>query len=265
MSPIDQLRFAYQTYPANQISATNSFGPKILDIDSKKEMPMVSAIMVTRGNIEFINRSIQMFLLQTWPCKELIIATDVVTEELDKLILTSGPDVRLVTLPLGLRLGDYRNIAIAKSRGDYICQWDDDDFYDSRRISVQMNILLESSVDIVFLSRWLVWWQAKSLFFISNSRVWEGSLIAKRSALSIYPSLGKEEDTKMVDFMLKHHACSLVDAPTLYCYCITGANTFGQSHFDNMLKHASQVIDVNESQKIISSLDCFSVLRRKGY
>lgn len=225
---------------------------------------MVSAIMVTRGNIEFVSRSILMFLRQIWPCKELIIATNAVTEELEKLILGSGPDVRLVALPAGLRLGDHRNLAIAKSRGDYICVWDDDDLYDSGRISVQMKILLESNVEAVFLSRQLIWWQSRSLLFVSNKRVWENSLIASRSALSIYPSLDKGEDTKMVDFMLKHHSCSLVDAPSLYCYCITGSNTSGQLHFENMLKHASQVIDAKEQQAIMSSLNCFSVLHGKS-
>lgn len=201
-----------------------------------------------------------MFKRQDWRDKELLVATDQVTPDLEELVASSS-GVRLLPLPLGLSLGEYRNLAISRASGDYVCQWDDDDWYDSRRISLQVKALEEAGSDAVFLSQWLIWWQARSLLFLSHQRIWEGSILARRSALPIYPAMEKGEDSAAIAFMLRHSKVSLMDAPSLYCYCVTGQNTYADSHFEGFLRRAAYVFTRAQFAEAFRSLDCLRLAR----
>ena len=63
-------------------------------------------------------------------------------------------------------------------------------------------ILKEANADAVFLSQWLLYDQLRSVLALSNRRIWEGTMLAKRSCMPVYPSLPKEEDTLMVAMQL---------------------------------------------------------------
>lgn len=231
----------YEVYYPGQINATNGYWEKKMIYPVGYEQPLVSAVMVTRGNVEFVTRSIQSFKKQDWNNKELVIVCDDVSDDLKKLIGKEEDNIKLVESPKELTLGDYRNISIANSQGDYICQWDDDDYYSPHRISAGMRALAETNSDVTFLQRWWVWWKDRSVLFLSNARIWEGSMIAKRSVIPIYPSQKMREDSVMVDHMLKHTKTVVIDFPNLYCYSITGNNTWGDGHFDSMMKGSTSV------------------------
>ena len=225
-----------------------------------KEHQLVSCLMVTRGDMNLIRQSYSSFKSQTWQNRELVIVCAHVSDELRSLAADDEREVRLVEIDDGsFTLGDQRNLSVARSQGDFICQWDDDDLYDPDRISISMKVLIESSVEAVFLSRWLLWWESMGKLSISSSRVWEGSMLARRSVIPIYASIKKGEDTLVTKLISRQFPISLIDYPQLYCYRVTGYNTFSDNHFEELFAHSSKVFKEEEFAAVFS-LPCFNCI-----
>ena len=225
-------------------------------------LPLVSCLMVTRGNAALVATAIASFGAQRWANRELVIVCDAVSDELRALVATAGPAVRLEAVPAGLNLGDLRNIALGRSRGDFVCQWDDDDLYDPGRIELSMKVIGEARVDAVFMDRWLQWWPAKDRLFVSPVRIWEGSMLARRSSVPAYPALVRGEDNIAVQWLVRERAVAvLIDCAWLYCYRVTGENTWDDAHFEKHYANATKVFTGAESEKVMTSLPCFAPLR----
>jgi glycosyltransferase involved in cell wall biosynthesis len=221
--------------------------------------PLVSCLMVTRGNVALVASAFACFRAQTWHNKELVVVCDNVTAEL-RALLDSDARVRLIEVTQKLALGDLRNLSVASSKGTYVCQWDDDDLYDPRRIAVQMGLIMSANVMAVFLSRWLIWWPARDVLALSGRRQWEGSMLAHRSVISVYPSMSRGEDSQIARLIADYHPTVLVDCPQMYCYRVTGENTFDASHFEQMLAHATKIFSDQEKRSMLS-LPCFNQVR----
>ena len=217
---------------------------------------MVSALMVTRGDIGRVANSVKSFARQTWNNKELVIVADGLTDQLIRAIddARGAASVRIFEAPRLLGLGDLRNYSVARAQGEFICQWDDDDLYDKERIKASLMILKEANADAVFLSQWLLYDQLRSVLALSNRRIWEGTMLAKRSCMPVYPSLPKEEDTLMVAMQLKYAKVATFVAPTLYAYCRTGANTWGDAYFSRLFDLSEKVFSNEEALKILARL-----------
>lgn len=234
------MELSYEVFKPGQINAKNGMYPKTLSFDPDNTGPLVSCVMVTRGNPGLVARSARCFVAQTWRDRELVVVTDkpvLVEKTLAPLL---NPSLyRVVPVPAGLTLGDYRNLSIAHSEGEYICQWDDDDVYHPDRISAGMKTLLFTSSAAVFLSQWTMVWPERSLACVSESRVWEGSMVARRDAVPVYPSMSRCEDTEMVDMLCRHHQITLLNYPKLYFYTVTGQNTNTDDHFSRLFDQAT--------------------------
>lgn len=250
MRNIPFTRFSAGTAPAKRDVEHCTFD------DSAPDRLLVSCLMVTRGNIGLIRSSYDSFKAQTWKHKELLIVCDNVTSELRALAGSDPHEVRLIESPAGSTLGDLRNLSVARSRGDFICQWDDDDLYDPNRISVSLRVLSQASVDAVFLSAWLMWWEARALLAVSPRSVWDGSIFARRSVVPIYPSQAKGEDNFVTNWICRNHPVALIEQPQLYLYRITGANTWNAQHFERLFRHASKTFQAAEIEEAFK-LPCF--------
>ena len=223
------------------------------------ESPLVSALMVTRGDISFVKRAIKFFENQSWSNKELIIISVNKNEEIISVIEESTCKIVFHLAPDGLTLGDLRNISISHAKGEFLILWDDDDLYHENRILVMMNVMRESNADLAFLSKLQLYWISKNKLALSAERMWEGSVIMKRSASIIYPSLNKGEDTSVVTHQIKKHKIALVNAPKLYTYCITGLNTHDENHFENMFNQGKLYSSI-DADNIKGKLDYFRYL-----
>ena len=228
---------------------------QVHSIDSFYESPLVSALMVTKGDISYVKRAIKLFENQSWSNKELIIISVNKDERITSAIEESACKIVFHLAPDGLNLGDLRNISISRANGEFLIQWDDDDLYHKDRILTMMNVLRESNADLAFLTQWLIYSIAKKKLALSPERIWEGSVIMKRSASIIYPSLNKGEDTSVVTHQIKKHKIALVNAPKLYTYCITGLNTHDENHFENMFNQG----------KLYSSIDANNIKDKFDY
>lgn len=189
--------------------------------------------MVTRGKLFPSRYAVECFQRQSYPNRELVVVLDDPESALISYLEALNDDrIRLIVLPKVKRtLGELRNISIAQARGEYICQWDDDDLYDPDRIGVQLSALLATHAAACFLSRWTLWWPADRKLAISAARVWEGSMLAHKVRVPDYPPIPRGEDTEMVAVLQERECLLSLDAPELYIYIHHGNNTFDQQHF----------------------------------
>lgn len=90
------------------------------------ELPFISCKMITYGRVEFLEESLQSFLLQDYPADkaELVIVNDYPLQKLE----FDHPQVRIYNLDeTFLTIGEKENYATNLCKGEIICQWDDDD------------------------------------------------------------------------------------------------------------------------------------------
>ena len=105
-------------------------------------MEKVSCLMPTfnrfpnYGNL--INESLESFLRQDYPNKELIICNDTPNQEL----VFDHPQVKVFNVPERFpTLSDKLIWMMERAEGDVLCRWDDDDISLAWRLSYSMNMM----------------------------------------------------------------------------------------------------------------------------
>ena len=203
--------------------------------------PLVSCLMVTRGRLFPARFAVDCFRAQRWAERELVLVCDAPGTAIEAYCRQLGdPRIRLVfpATPAS-SLGELRNLSLASARGDWICQWDDDDLYHSDRIALGMQGMLALQADAMFLQRWMLWAPGARRLGVSGAREWEGSMLARRAGVPPYPALARGEDTAVMHAMLGRGRVLLLDAPWAYTYVQTGANTWTAQHFEAIWAAAS--------------------------
>jgi glycosyltransferase involved in cell wall biosynthesis len=112
------------------------------------ELPIVSAIMPTRGRHGWAADAVRMFHEQTYPNKELVIIDDAAEPS-----FIHPPSGAIYQRAPRVTIGAKRNIAVSASGGPVICHWDSDDKYAKDRIESQVGQLLESGADLIGYNR----------------------------------------------------------------------------------------------------------------
>lgn len=225
-------------------------------------LPFISCLCVTRNKPLMLQRVINCFRNQSYRNKQLVI----VYEESDELTggflhgFTWEESIKLVKVPdkpVKLPLGTLRNLSLEHADGDYVCQWDDDDWYDPDRLSVQMDALLKAGRTACILSQWIVFDAVSSKAYLSNRRLWEGSILCRKDILQnrSYPEISKGEDTEVIDYLLRNNLLTVIhDMPELYIYTYHGANTWEQDHFTDIFA-ASTELSPQECAQVIDILN----------
>ncbi|HTS24095.1 MAG TPA: glycosyltransferase family A protein [Casimicrobiaceae bacterium] len=207
---------------------------------------MISCLTVTQeGRLASLALSVGDFARQTERDRELVIVHDGGDAFQDGVlaIARARPDasVRIVRVAGAPRqtLGALRNASVAAARGEYVCQWDDDDRCHPRRLEAQMEALRATGSDASAL--------ADQLHFFADSRemYWDdwhdsayplnfvpGTVLARRDALARYPDEPRGEDTGLVVAMLREGRsfARIRGQGYLYVYVYDGRNSFDQAH-----------------------------------
>jgi hypothetical protein len=137
-----------------------------------------------------------------------------------------------------LSLGTLRQIAVENASGSLICQWDDDDYNHSHRLSNQIVAMKSAGAEASYL--------ADNLHFFSDTRTlywcdWHrprlhvghpGTLLAYKSALPRYNELlDRREDLEVQQSLrVRSRIALLHDAGYLYIYVYHGSNVFDREH-----------------------------------
>lgn len=213
--------------------------------NSKLE-PLISCVCVTRDRVGLLKESIDCFFKQSYSSKELVV----VCEEndsatVDYLLNLDNSQISPIVVAAEPKksLGELRNISIAEAKGEYVCQWDDDDWYHPRRLEIQLQIAQKQDKAATVLPRWLVYVPASREAYCSNARLWEGSLLCKKSIFNEiqYPSMARGEDSDVIKQLFIRDELAVEDYPDLYVYYYRGSNTWNEEHFKNILDSSTKL------------------------
>ena len=224
------------------------------------KLPLVTCVCNTRNRPRLLKRSIECFKAQTYPNKELLIAyedDDFTTHAL--LEKMGGVGIRVLRVPSKpkLTLGGLRNLAIGNTNGRLLCIWDDDDWFHTDRLTIQVNSILSSHKPACLMAYILIFNSLEKQAYMGQMRMWEGSMMCTKATISkgrAYGNVDKGEDTILVDQILKNNLIYPLIRPQLYIYEFHGSNTWGIHHFDHIYRQ-SQRLSVETSQMIGSILD----------
>lgn len=205
------------------------------------QTPLISCLCVTRGRLSLLARAIECFRAQNYPHKELIVvyeADDIETFTFLKGISNDEIKPHVIAVEPKRSLGELRNLSIEIASGEFICQWDDDDWYHPERLTKQLASALRQNKAASILPRWLIHQRDSDKVYCSNVRLWEGSLLCRKNILPAnyaYDKKRKGEDSKLIETLFINDQLAIEDFPELYVYCLSGENTWDHAHFEKIL------------------------------
>jgi glycosyltransferase involved in cell wall biosynthesis len=214
--------------------------------------PSTTCICITRKRPSTLRRSINCFLAQTYGNRELLVVYEDDDPETRSVAAEfQRNNIRFLEVPVvpKLTLGALRNLGIKNSKGDLICQWDDDDWYHERRLEFQVTGLLNSQKESCIMGYWLMYNSVTNEAFMAHLRMWEGSILCRRSILKDtfqYPELARGEDKVLVDNLVQHNKVYPLIMPQLYVYIFHENNTWDTEHFSGIYR-ISQKLSSNTS------------------
>jgi glycosyltransferase involved in cell wall biosynthesis len=224
--------------------------PKVFAFEplgSIADAPLISCIMPTRGHLFPARLSIDCFLKQDYPHRELVVVSNVANSEVERYVAElKDPRIQFHYTPAAANVGELRNAALSRSQGELVAIWDDDDLSPPSRLRYQYSSLRSADVRATFLTRVLLWWPVRSRMSLSATRFWEGTMLAERAALPSYQSLVKGEDTRLVLKLMEKSRIATYDHPSSYCYVIHGRNICDNAHFQVLFGEATKHFDDRE-------------------
>ncbi|WBX78215.1 glycosyltransferase family 2 protein [Tenacibaculum ovolyticum] len=209
-----------------------------LFLDNKKlnKTPLVSCIMPTANRATYIKQAILYFLQQDYLNKELVIVYNKATDLPENLPEYKNIHFIKVT---ELSIGGKRNIACTHSKGEIIVQWDDDDLYGAKRITKQVQPIIEDKCDITAfenttffgLDDWSFWKCTNELYqqlFVKG--VCGGTLVFLKKVWEIagpYPNTSLREDADfLMQAIYKNATLKKIAPKNEYTYLRHKANTW---------------------------------------
>jgi glycosyltransferase involved in cell wall biosynthesis len=223
--------------------------------------PLISCLCVTDNRPDMLLKAIVNFDIQNYPNKELVISypkTDRKTKELIEEI-SNLSDLRLVQVERtnDISLGQAKNNALIYCNGDYICTWDDDDWYHYNRITHQYNNMQVNGKyrQASILTKIMMYDEIKDLAWHSSTYDWGCTLLCRKDLILKYPFADENiaEDTLLVKqlyFEKRLHV--IADCAFLYLHVYHGQNAMDYFHF-YYLANKSELLD-QESKSWIKSL-----------
>ncbi len=212
--------------------------------NAENGIPRVSCLMVTANRKRLAERAVACFQNQTYPNRELVVIDDG-QEDYSPLFRDIDPaDVTYVRIPRtsSLVLGTLRNIALQYAEGDYIVQWDDDDWYHPERIAAQA-VFLDQGYDACCLSASLMHLDNPDFFSLPYIGYLPdgipGSIMHRRSKNIRYPEYRRAEDTVYLREWMKRRYIKLPkEHAGLFIRCFHGTNTWEEEHFTRRIRNS---------------------------
>jgi glycosyltransferase involved in cell wall biosynthesis len=201
--------------------------------------------MVTANRPQLMKRALYSYLKQTYPNTEMVVIDDGETDLSDPLSMVPSDELKYEKLDSnqGYVLGALRNRSLQVASGEYLVQWDDDDWYHPERIERQINVLVEGDYDACCLPSSLM--HLDSLEFLHHPYIGElpegipGSIMHRRSDIIRYPETRRSEDTAYLkDWMKKRYTKLPDDQYHLFIRCYHGRNTWEQQHFLRRMRNS---------------------------
>lgn len=111
--------------------------------------PLVSVVIPNYNNSKYITEAIKSVIEQDYKNFEIVIVDDGSTDDSTKVIEGIRFPITLIR-SLNYGAGSARNIGILASTGEYIALLDSDDIWEKNKLGVQMKMMLEQKLDLVY-------------------------------------------------------------------------------------------------------------------
>ncbi len=211
----------------------------------------VTGILVTGKTVDrfaLAQRAVLAWQGQRWHTRhELLVINDHPTIAL----FPSGPPTGIRELRIKERhtLGELRNIGIEQAQGEYIIQWDDDDYSGADRIAWQIENTVKGRASLL---RYEVHCDLTGAAFVNDGKSirgggFPGTMCWPRATSCRFPGKNKREDTEFI-WQLRR-TCGLdvlLNDPLLYCRFYHGTNTWSKHHIMTP-KHGARKLTAEES------------------
>jgi len=208
--------------------------------------PLVTAVMVTgmhRSRYALAKVAIECFKKQTYSNKELLI----VNHGPESLFCNSQfiREIRVKKQKVHT-VGDLRNIGLSCASGDFIINWDDDDWHHPRRIELQM-AAQKNNAAVLLKNR---------IHYSLKNHCANYSKIEKGAAATIlhpkkidfhYPSLIRGSDSVFASCFDQQIA--IENDPSLYVRFFHGLNLWDAKHIMGPLAHRSSKNELRVDSK----------------
>ena len=144
------------------------------------EQPLVSIIMNCYNGETYLQESINSVLSQTYKNWELIF-WDNKSQDKSEEIFKGHEDKRFKYFYANKHATLYkaRNLAIEKSKGDFIAFLDTDDLWDKNKLELQMHYFNNPEVGVVFSNLWMLKKNTKKKKLYSNKKLPSGKIYDK--------------------------------------------------------------------------------------
>ena len=206
-------------------------------VQENNNNPKISCLTVTADRKHLMKRAVKCFQHQTYENKELIIVDDGEQDLSDILTDLPADQVKYVKLEQKPEnsLGKLRNRSLDEANGDFLVQWDDDDWYHPKRIAIQAQKIIDG-YDACCLSGAIMHLDEKK--YIQNPYIGylpdgiPGSIMHRADAEIRYPHTRRAEDTVYLKEWMEKRYLQLPDNYShLFIRCYHGNNTWGKNHF----------------------------------
>lgn len=214
-------------------------------------LPKITCTLVTTGRVELVKKSIQYYLNQTYPHRNLVILSQGSKDDnkqIEEYISAlNRTDILFLKAPASLSLGALRNTSVELATGEIICQWDDDDIYHPDRIMTQYTCLrADSRNSAAIYCDFLKYFKTTSQLYWCD---WSGEPLPTHKFLCgsamfykkffhmfhmFYPESGPqsqvEEDLNVLEKLSWKGRIAPVHAGHQYIYVYHGENTYNLDH-----------------------------------
>jgi glycosyltransferase involved in cell wall biosynthesis len=198
--------------------------------------PTVSCLMVTADRRRLCRRAICCYKRQTYPDRELVVVDD---GEQDLLpVLSAVPDEELTYVQLesdkNYTLGRLRNVALESANGQFMAQWDDDDWYHPERIETQAQVLRDG-YEACCLQGTLM--HIDSPKYVDHPYIGyledgvPGTIMHRSDPEIRYPEIRQAEDSAYLQKWKDKKYKIIKNKTHLFIRCFHGDNTWKKGHF----------------------------------
>lgn len=214
---------------------------------------------MTKDRPKLLRGSIRSFINQTYTNKNLLIVSQS-TIEINKMIKRqiaehNRSDIRLIEVSRDLSLGEMRTCGAYEASGDIVCQWDDDDFCNPKRLSTQYAALIKNKAIVSAYGSHLHFYKAaKEVYYIDWAtepgedwrRCLSGTMMFFKKISNQYlgivdnfPKAMKHHGTEDLGFIQKsflEYPYTIVSQGYQYVYVYHGNNICSEEHHQGFVE-----------------------------
>lgn len=207
-------------------------------------MSKISCLMVTK-RLDALHtlRAIESFKNQTYKDKELIIVySHSSNDQIYKIQeFVSDIECTMYNIMDSATLGEARNISIDLAKGEWVCQWDDDDISHMDRLLFQHEWNVNNNAEAsIFSAQYHLFEHEKNMeLYLENRKStsspehngWCGTIMALKNVMkNIYPYMKIDEDTKGLSKLKNLKIIKYDSIFYHYIYSYHGNNTWDLEH-----------------------------------